>query len=350
MSTVVNDNSKIYYTGNYWNDYPKVQEYINFNFTGNKNKTWQQDFKERYANKPFQHGLFLNCGNGWVEREFIDMQIVKQATAFDYSLELLSEAKKLQKGRKINYFQADVNKVKFKKKQFDLIVNVAALHHVQYLNRLCFLLTKTLTENGIFVNFDFIGPHRNQYSLIQWLLINKVNRSLPKFIKKEPLDYPHLPTMIYTDPTEAIHSELIFKIILRYFDLLERHDTGGGIAYTLLTHNKKISKLSSNLLNPIIQQIITEDIKYTKLKMVPSLFSYFICKKRGKDFNQLKEPKYYQQIENQREKEADNFGHVYYFWEYIRLLKSSQLSLKLLYLKKLPYFLFSYFHQKMIFH
>ena len=82
MKSVINHNSDIYYKGKYWNDFPKVLEYISKNFTGDKNKLWVEDFKERFAQKPFKHGLFLNCGNGWVEREFIDRCIVDKASAF----------------------------------------------------------------------------------------------------------------------------------------------------------------------------------------------------------------------------------------------------------------------------
>ena len=133
MSTVVNKNSKIYYSGKYWNDFPKVLEYMSQNFTGDKNKYWMDEFKERFAKKPLKNGLFLNCGNGWVEREFIDRKIVLKATAFDYSEELLKGAEEGRKNRQIKYLKADVNKVVFKENQFDLIVNVAALHHVQYI-------------------------------------------------------------------------------------------------------------------------------------------------------------------------------------------------------------------------
>lgn len=347
MKTVTNSNSQVYYTGQYWNDYPQVQKYINANFSGDKNKTWQQDFKERYAPRPFKHGLFLNCGNGWVERQFIDMKITQQATAFDCSPDLLQKAIKLKGKRKIHYFQADVNTVQFKKNTFDLIVNVAALHHVQYLNRLCYILAKSLTKDGIFVSFDYIGPHRNQYPLLQWLLVKIVNRSLPSYMKKEPLDYPHLPTMLYTDPTEAIHSELLFKILPQYFQIIERHDTAGGIAYIILTHNAKMPKISPQQLEKNIQKILGEDKKYTRIQAVPPMFSYFICKAKKEDLRQDKLVKHRQEIEDLREQESQKFRNTYYLSEYLNLHRN-RFFIKPSCLIRLPSFLISNLYQTIV--
>src|SRR5688572_21391767 len=95
--TVVNKDSTIYYKEKYWNDYPQVLEYINTQATGDPKKWIITDFKERFAKKKmFKHALFLNCGNGWVERDFIQNKIVKKATAFDYSEDLLKQAKELK--------------------------------------------------------------------------------------------------------------------------------------------------------------------------------------------------------------------------------------------------------------
>jgi ubiquinone/menaquinone biosynthesis C-methylase UbiE len=312
-----------YYTGTYWNDFHRVQEYMAENFTGDKQKWWTQDFKERFAVQPFEHGLFLNCGNGWVERDFVDEAIVKRATAFDYSHDLLCEASTKRERRPIHYFQADANKVDFNADQFDLIVNVAALHHVQYINRLSYILCKTLKESGLFVNFDYIGPARNQYSRRHWYWIRQVNQSLPDFIRKSPLRKHHLPTMLYSDPTEAIHSDLIFPTLSRYFEIIERHDTGGGIAYEILTHNAKLTSIPPEQLNPYIDQILAFDKKYTEEKKVPPLFSYFIAKPRKKKLVDWKKIRYYQELEDRREESARRMRWVYSNGDYLVLILHS---------------------------
>jgi SAM-dependent methyltransferase len=320
IQTAVPDNSHIYYQGQYWNEFQPVLEYMCENFTGDKNKWWAQDFKERFCQTPFEHGLVLNCGNGWVERAFIDMGIVNRITAFDYLIDLLRIAKEERGDRPIFYFQADVNRIDFRENQFDLIVNVASLHHVQYINRLCHIMCKAIKENGILVNYDYIGPHRNQYSFKQWHYINKVNRSLPDFIQKSPIIKAHLPTMLHVDPTEAIHSELIIESVSRYFEIFERHDTGGGIAYELLTHNPKLKNVPADKLDFHIRRILTLDREYTNLKRVPPLFSYFIAKPKKSILSEDAKLKHYQKVEGLREEKARKRRGVYSNGHYLIMI------------------------------
>jgi SAM-dependent methyltransferase len=318
--TAVPDNSQIYYHGQYWNDLQPVLEYMCENFTGNKNKWWVQDFKERFCQKPFEHGLILNCGNGWVERELMDLGIVKRITAFDYLLDLLRIAENERGERSISYFQADANKIDFGENKFDLIVNVASLHHVQYLDHLCYVMCKAIVEDGILVNYDYIGPHRNQYPSKQWYYIKQVNRSLPDSIRKSPIIKPHLPTMIYADPTEAIHSELIIESVERYFEIFERHDTGGGIAYELLTNNPKLKNVPADELHTHIGRILKLDREYTNLKQVPPMFSYFLAKPRKSVLSERTKLEYYQKVEDLREETARKHRGVYSNRQYFMLM------------------------------
>ena len=320
MESIVSKNSDVYYSGMYWNDFPQVLEYMCENFTGDKQKWWVQDFKDRFATQSYEHGLFLNCGNGWVERDFIDKNIVNKATAFDYSFDLLREAEREKGVRPIQYFLADVNKIDFAEDQFDLIVNVAALHHVQYINRLCLILCKTLKKDGLFVNFDYIGPHRNQYSLRHWYYLQRVNRSLPEGIQKPSFLRPHLPTMLVNDPTEAIHSELIIETVSRWFEIFERHDTGGGIAYEILTHNTGLGQIPPEELSPHIIHILNLDKVYTQKKQVPPLFSYFIARPKKDTLLNHRLINKYQKYENRREYRASKRRGVYSNRDYFLLL------------------------------
>jgi ubiquinone/menaquinone biosynthesis C-methylase UbiE len=318
--TVKNLNSKIYYQGQYWNDLPQIQNYISKKITGDENKSWIENFKEKYASIPFQHGLFLNCGDGRWEREFIDRKIVRTVTAFDVSPNFIKKAKMLKGQRKIEYILADANKINLPKEKYDLIVNYAALHHTQYINRLCYKLAKSLTKNGIFLNFDYVGPSRNQYPILNWLIVNYVNCTLPKNLKKPNLGYPHLPTMLVTDPTEAIHSDLIVNSVARYFKIVEKHDVGGGIAYELLTHNTSLNQktLSSRNSKKHIDRLVKLDAILTKLKVVPVFFSYFIASR--KTLKRIKNM-YFQEVENVREECSVKLENIYTLFNFIVMLK-----------------------------
>ncbi len=322
MKTVVNLNSGVYYKGTYWNDLELVLEYMSENFTGDKKKWWITDFKERFATKPFRHALFINCGDGRFEREFIDSNIVSKVTAFDISKDLIEIAEKNRNDRNIKYKISDVNTITFLENEFDLIVNIAGLHHVQFIERLCVELAKSLENKGMFVNFDYIGPHRNQYPLRQWLLAKLLNTFLPENIKQN-LHYPNLAAMLSADPTEAIHSDLIFDSISRYFNIFEKHDTGGGIAYLLLTQNTKLNKSSQEMLKPTVERILNWDRFFSSAKVVPQLFSYMIARPNKKALLESNKIKKHLMIEMDREKRSERLHGVYSLPDYLKLIYGS---------------------------
>jgi SAM-dependent methyltransferase len=278
QETIVNDNAGVYYSGRYWNDLPQVLAYMCENFTGDPRKWWVEDFRERYGRVPFDRMLVLNCGNGWVERELVDRGLTRQAVAFDYSHDLLCQASRQRGSRPIAYFRADANRVDFPDDTFDLVVNVAALHHVQYIHRLSRVLCRALRPDGVMVSFDYIGPGRNQYSWRHWHHIRRANRLLPVHLRKRPLVRHSLAAMLAEDPTEAIHSDLIFPALACYFELVERHDTGGGVAYEVLTHNPRIWDVPLDELSPHVSRVLEMDRRLCARGTVPPMFSYFIAR------------------------------------------------------------------------
>jgi SAM-dependent methyltransferase len=321
VATTVNENSAVYYAGRYWNDLPQVIAYMSEHFTGDPAKWWVDDFKERFAPEPLGHGLVLNCGNGWMERELVDKDIVRTVTAFDYSWDLLCSAIRARGARAIHYVRADANTVSFAPDRFDVVFNVAALHHVQYLDRLCRALCASLKPSGVMVSFDYIGPHRNQYTRRHWRRIVRINQRLPAAVRKQPLRRAHLPTMLHTDPTEAIHSELTLATLGRYFDIFERHDTGGGVAYELLTHNPSLDSLGPEAADPYIREVLAWDRHYTARGQVPQLFSYFLARPRKEVLQDTSRLRAFQDEEDRREARARARGGVYSFGNRLTMLR-----------------------------
>ena len=171
METTKPTNSEVYYKDSYWNDFPLVKSYMNTRITGSPDKDWI-DFC--ITNKYLGRALILNCGNGWAERELIDRGMVSSCLAIDISPTLVAQAIQERGSRDIEYLCQDINVYDIPKNDFDLVINFAALHHTAYLERTLLGCRDALKENA-------------QQNLI----------------------YPHLPTILISDPTEAIHSELI---------------------------------------------------------------------------------------------------------------------------------------------
>lgn len=264
-----------HYADKYWNDLPEIRAYLCKNATGDENLWWIPYIKKRYAQTPFRNCLILACGNGRIEREMFDTGIAIEFDAFDYSDIYLDQAQSQKGGRPITYFKSSFETLVLPKK-YDLVVNVAALHHVGALDSLLQKAAEAMPPNGLFVNWDYVGPNRNQYTNEHVKLMEKVNASLPeKFQTRHPIRHA-VEDCIIGDITEAVHSSEIIATFEKYFEIIEQHNLGGGIAYQLLWNN--IEEFSKDTLEAkqSLQQLIDLDDAHTRNRTVPNLFSFFI--------------------------------------------------------------------------
>ncbi len=106
----------------------------------------------------------------------------------------------------------------------------------------------------------------------------------------------------------------------RYFEIFERHDTGGGIAYELLTHNPKLRNVPADELDFYIGRILTLDKECTKLKQVPPLFSYFLAKPKKSVLLGRPMLEYYQEMEDLREEKARRRRGVHSNSQYLTMM------------------------------
>lgn len=264
-----------HYADKYWNDLPEIRAYLCRNATGDKNLWWIPYLKQRYAEKPFSNCLIIACGNGRIERELYDNGIALEFDAFDYSDTYLDEAKSKKGTRPINYFKSSFESLLLNKK-YELVVNVAALHHVDCLDTLLKKISNHMPSYGIFVNWDYVGPNHNQYTEEHLKLMQSVNSLLPpQYQTKHPLRHS-LDACLQGDITEAIRSSEIIPTFEKYFEVIEHHKLGGGIAYQLLWNNIEVFSKDDSETKSLLQKIIDLDETYTKNQIVPNLFAFFM--------------------------------------------------------------------------
>jgi SAM-dependent methyltransferase len=300
-----------YYRDRYWNDFEPVVRELNERATGHRDVTWFEHLRGHAG--PFRHALVLNCGNGWVERELLERGVVDSAVGVDVSDELLDEARGRATARDlpVRYERLDTNAAEFPDEPFDLVVNHAAMHHVAYIDRVTRRLHELLAPDGVFVSWDYVGPHRNQYSARQWEAAWETNLTLPEPVRQR-MRYPLLPAMVEGDPTEAIHSELILPTMERYFDLDHRRDLGGGVGYLLLTHNDALHALPPEQAEPHVRAVMAADAALTAADPSTSLFAYVIARPRPGALDDTEQLAAWTAAEDAREAAADAAGGYYY--------------------------------------
>ncbi|KAG1678191.1 hypothetical protein FOA52_016128 [Chlamydomonas sp. UWO 241] len=234
-----------------------------------------------YWNNLAQRALIFNCGNGWVERVLWQEKIIVSGLGLDllapFVKEAQAEANKL--GANLTYVTHDINSDDLPPGPFDLIVNVAAAHHISRIDKVFSQLRTRLEPGGLFVSWDYVGAHRNQYPDNQWRMMRMVNSKLLPVELQQKMNYPHMATMLADDPSEAVHSELFNSTLRRYFDVVWWRSVGGAIAYPLITHNDKVfSKrtVDDATLERYVAMLLEIDYAWTQ-RTGMTMFAYVIA-------------------------------------------------------------------------
>ena len=293
----------------YWNALPEVVRHLNRRATGDADTHWVQRFTAE--TRPFRKGLFLNCGNGWVERHFVEQGIVAEGVGVDISDDSLGEARAAAAGLPLRYYAMDTNDTAFPEDGYDLVVNFAACHHLAFMDRVLRAVCALLPPDGMLVAEDYVGPHRNQYDVVAWNAAYEVNQDLPERFRAE-LTYPHLPTFLVDDPTEAIHSELVMDTTRRYFDLDVFRPLGGAVAYPLLTFNDAIHQASENDRRDAVKAVLDADEVFTEAHPESTLFAVFWGRPRHDVLHDRERLARWTAEEDEREARAAANGGRYY--------------------------------------
>lgn len=268
----------VYYTGKYWNDIPYVsQEVFHRRATGHPDLHWDSFLLKRRG-QPFQSVLVLNAGNGWVERSLMEKGIIRSGIGVEYLQQFVDDAntEAEAKGYNLTYYQCNVNVDLLPAGKYDLVLNHAAVHHVARLDFVFQQILSLLLPTGWFVSVDYIGPHRNQYPAPLWRKLEQINAQIPAVFRQR-LAYPHLPTMLATDATEAQHSEMIVEAMRRYFFIDLYKPLGGAIAYPLLTHNRAIHSVPYWRSQKTVEMLLEEDKKWLEDDYGRSFFAFIIA-------------------------------------------------------------------------
>ncbi len=310
---VVATDSSVYYHSGYWNDLALVQAYLNRRASGDPAVSWSQHLATS-TGRTFAKALVLNCGNGWVERALLTAGLVKEAVGVDYAEDLLRAARTEADaaGLPLRYYQLDTNTARWPEDGFDLVINHAAGHHIARPDTVFRSIADLLPADGLFVSYDYLGAHRNQYPTTQWEAAWQANQALPAEFRHQ-LIYPHLPTMLVSDPTEAIHAELIMPVLRRYFHVEHFRALGGGVAYPVLTFNQAIFTRPENEVGAAVEQVLAADADYTDADPENNtLFGYVITRPRKTALADTAQLATWTAEEDQREKRAATHGGRYY--------------------------------------
>jgi SAM-dependent methyltransferase len=268
-----------YYSADYllWNAFDAVMEQEARSISGRPDVGWIGHVLGSYGRQ--ERALFVSCGNGWVERSCYEHGLISEAYGFDIMPDHIAAAEEgaVQIGMPAHYRLADGNNLDLPWTGFDMIVNNGSIHHIAHIDQLMRKLRTALKPDGIYVIMDYTGSHRNQYPVNAWLRAIDVNATLPARFQKR-LRYPHMPTILALDPTEAIQAELQMSVTRRYFDIKQEVRFGGGVAYEILNFNHALhAEQHTREGQDAIAAILAADAELLKEAPETNLFTFAVC-------------------------------------------------------------------------
>lgn len=212
-----------------WMSEGACREYINECVTGSPHEWPMEWFARAYAQRPFERGLSLGCGEGALERDVRRKGICRHIVGMDLSQGALSSATRqaAEEGLDgIEYVRGDFNDLDLPAGRFDIVFFHQAMHHVENLEKCTESMRRALKPGGWLYLDEYVGPSRHEWT--HNLLVD-ANRALhrvpPKARRGKRLELP----IAHDDPSEAIRSSEILPVVTRFFEVAERRDYGGNI-------------------------------------------------------------------------------------------------------------------------
>lgn len=296
----------------YWNSFPTAASEINRRLSGDPGRDWVDRFDELTDGRTFERALILNCGNGVFDRLLLNRGTIRSGLGIEFKPDLVEEARQVAAadGLALSYRQMDVNTVAFADEQVDLVVNHAAGHHIRYLDRVLRACCRMLPEDGWLLSWDYVGPHRNQWPWGMWEAAWRLNQSLPSELRNS-MGYPHLPTMLAADPTEAVHSELYAETVHRYFAPVEETAIGGALAYLVLTHNDALWGAPQSDRDHWVAEIMAADAAWLA-DGGETLFSFLTARPTHDVLDDVDQLAAWTSVEDDREARAEASAGEYY--------------------------------------
>jgi len=187
-------------------------------------------------------GLVLGCGDMVAEHvAFVHPSTPRfdEIDAYDVSPASLDRAKSFvsEKGLRVQFHVADVNKLSLPENRYHLIVVFHAYHHFEQVDHITQQINHSLAPGGVFYIWDYVGPCQLQFTARQLhyartllaLLPPKYRRQLDGQIRSTiECIPPHA-----LSPDEAICSDQILPAMDRHLRVVYQHNWA-GILYPLL--------------------------------------------------------------------------------------------------------------------
>jgi SAM-dependent methyltransferase len=277
-----------------WSGIPQVHLNHNYLITGSRDTYWVDCIRQRFfPGGDAGDGLSLGCGAGHLDR------ILKQRgfrfrsfTGIDISEGAIEQARALADeialAPKIRYTAADLNHCELPPQSFDFIYFFQSLHHIEALEHMLEQCQRALRPEGLLMVNEFVGPSRFQWTSRQLEMANALTRLLPEDLRRDLQDggrkteivRPTVKQMVTHDPSEAVRSGEIERLVKTYFDIAGEWNWGGTLNHLVFQNIAANFEPENAYHRSIIELLIHHENVLIREALLPSDFKVFVAKQK----------------------------------------------------------------------
>jgi GT2 family glycosyltransferase/SAM-dependent methyltransferase len=194
---------------------------------------------------PVARMLSIGCGNGQLERRLAELGAFVRCDAWDIAAGAIETAKKLADVggfSGIDYQVRDITTAELPPASYDAVWFENSLHHIEPLEAVCAAVARSLKPGGwLFLN-EYVGPPRFAFPPRQRELLRAVFALIPSRLRRHQesglvltsVAVPSPGEVERDDPTEAVRSDEIARIVADHFDVVAFHPVAGALLQFLL--------------------------------------------------------------------------------------------------------------------
>lgn len=276
-----------------------AQTHLNHNYliTGRRDYYWVRYLRDQYfPSGNAGHALSLGCGEGHVDRIWKGEGLeFRSFTGIDISPASVQRAQELadqmQLSPRTRYYSADLNQFELLPRQFDFIYFFQSLHHIESLEALLASCAKALRPGGWLMVNEFVGPTRFQWTEQQLALANQLLNWLPPSLRVDLLyGDGRLKTkcvthtveeMIIGDPSEAVRSADIERVLKDHFDVVEEKNWGGTLNYLVFENIAGNFDPDNPVHECIVEFLIQHENQLIAQGVIPSDFKFYMARPKA---------------------------------------------------------------------
>lgn len=222
-----------------WTSNPLVQRYIYTSISGGVPAFWLNWAFESLLQRRFARGLSIGCGDGGHELLIARAGYVESLDAFDASEAGIAKAQaqaneeNLPCNFAVDRFETFIAR-EAPEAQYDFIMFAGSLHHVRDLEGMCAKAHALLSDDGVLMINEYIGPRHAIYPSERLDIINRFLDALaPEFKSRDALQPATVERVKVYDPSEGIRANLIPAYLDIFFQPIYEADFGGAFLHPL---------------------------------------------------------------------------------------------------------------------